>query len=315
MTNRQLVRTLTVAAILGTGAYGCESAAEPRGSLVERPTFQADRAMAHVQRQVDFGPRAPGAPGHAAQLEWMVGLLAEAGATVELDRFDYETTQGDTLALTNVLARFRPGAEQRLLLLTHWDTRPKADQARTALGREAPVPGANDGASGTAVLLELATLMKGQLPPIGIDLLFVDGEDYGPTTDDMFIGAKRFAETRVPDGGWTYGVLLDMVGDADPLFPIEGNSASSALSVAQRVWGVAADLGYGRYFPTRVGQAIQDDHVPLNAAGLQTIDIIDFSYGPGNGYWHTPDDTVDKVSTFTLGMVGEVMAELVYRGG
>ena len=306
---------LSALTILGAVLTGCEASDEPRGSQVDRPAFQADRAMAHVQRQVDFGPRAPGAPGHGEQLEWMVQFLAEAGATVELDRFDYETTQADTLALTNVLARFRLGAEQRLLLLTHWDTRPKADQARTALGREAPVPGANDGASGTAVLLELATLMKGQIPPIGIDLLFVDGEDYGPTTDDMFMGAERFAETRVPDGEWTYAVLLDMVGDADPLFPIEGNSASLALSVAQRVWGIAADLGYGRYFPTRVGQAIQDDHLALNAAGLPTIDIIDFSYGPGNGYWHTPDDTVDKVSTFTLGMVGEVMAELIYRGG
>ncbi len=314
MTNHFRIKA-TTAAWLSLAIAACTGADEPRGPQIERPTFQADRAMAHVARQLDFGPRIPGTQGHDDQLEWMVRFLAERGSTVVLDRFDYVTTSGDTLELTNVMARFRPSDERRLLLLAHWDTRPKSDQARTAFGREVPVPGANDGASGTAILLELASLMSGQPPPVGVDLLFVDGEDYGPTTDDMFIGARRFAETQVPDGNWAYGVLLDMVGDADPSFPIEGNSASSALAVARRVWGIAADLGYGRYFPMDVGQPIQDDHVPLNEAGLQTIDVIDFDYGPGNGYWHTPDDTIDKLSTFTLGMVGEVMAELIYRGG
>ena len=308
-------RALCAPLLLAFLSSACDVTPEARGPLVERGTFQADRAMAHVQTQLAFGPRVPGTDGHAAQLDWMVELLASAGATVELDRFDWVTMGGDTLPLTNVLARFQPEATQRLLILAHWDTRPTSDQARDPAEQSVPVPGANDGASGTAVMLELASLMRGQLPPIGVDLLFVDGEDYGPTTDDMFIGSRRFAETRVPGGNWMYGVLLDMVGDADPLFPIEGNSAAAALGVARRVWGVAADLGYGPYFPTTVGQPISDDHVPLIEAGLPTIDIIDFDYGPGNGYWHTPEDTADKLSTFTLGMVGEVMAELIYRGG
>jgi hypothetical protein len=112
-----------------------------------------------------------------------------------------------------------------------------------------------------------------------------------------------------------YGVLLDMVGDADPLFPIEGNSAEYAPHVVQRVWGVAARLGFGPYFPLDAGRRIGDDHVPLNQAGIPTIDIIDFDYGPGNSYWHTPDDLPEHTSASTLRMVGEVMLELIYTGG
>jgi len=304
----------------------CDTAEAPaRGSQVERPSFQADRAFAHVGTQLDFGPRIPGEPGHAAQLDWMVERLAASGATVVLDRWDYETTGGVTLPLTNVLARYSPEAERRLLLLAHWDTRPESSEA---VGEERlkPVPGANDGASGVAVLLELASMMSVQATTVGVDLLFLDGEDYGPTPDDvangqttanMFIGSKRFAANTPNE--WAYGILLDMVGDTDPSFPIEGFSAQYAPQVAQRVWGIAADLGYGRYFPTRIGLPISDDHVPLNEAGIPTINIIDFVYGPdtktGGQYWHTPQDTLDKVSAFTLGMVGEVVAEVIYRGG
>ena len=112
-----------------------------------------------------------------------------------------------------------------------------------------------------------------------------------------------------------FGVLLDMVGDAEPRFPVEGYSAARAPQVVQRVWGIAARLGYGRYFPLDVVGYINDDHVPLNDAGIPTIDVIDFDYGPENAWWHTPEDTPDKLSARTLGMVGEVVAELLYQGG
>ncbi len=287
------------------------------GPQVERPSFQADRALAHVRTQMAFGPRVPGSEGHSAQLDWMVEMLAGRGAVVMLDRFDYTTTSGEVLPLTNVLARFNAEADRRLLLLTHWDTRPTSEQSPNPADHETPVPGANDGASGTAVLLELAALFQEVLPAVGVDLLFVDGEDYGPETVDMFIGSNRFATSQ--ENVWAYAILIDMVGDADPQFPIEGYSAEYAPEIAQRVWAVANDLGYARYFPERVGTRITDDHLPLNEAGIRTIDIIDFVYGPntktGGQYWHTPEDTIDKVSAFTLGMVGEVLAEVVYRGG
>ena len=221
---------------------------------------------------------------------------------------------GVELFLTNVLARFRPELPDRILLLAHWDTRPKADQAATPEEREMPVPGANDGASGVAVLLELARMMSRQEPATGIDVLFVDGEDYGPGTEDMFLGARYFAENPVEGPRQRFGVLLDMVGDADPTFPIEGYSAQRAPQVARRVWDLAARLGYSRWFPMETGGFVNDDHIPLNDAGIPTIDIIDMNYSRPGGYWHTPDDTPENLSPMTLRMVGEVVAELVYQG-
>jgi Zn-dependent M28 family amino/carboxypeptidase len=178
------------------------------------------------------------------------------------------------------------------------------------------VPGANDGASGTAVLLELAKMMAGTPPPLGVDLLFVDGEDYGPTVEDMFLGARRYASRlgemeRRP----VYGLLLDMVGDADPSFQAEELSVQAAPVVVRKVWDAAERLGYRQFFPGGVGARVIDDHVQLIEAGLPTANLVDFVYGPENRYWHTPEDTPEHVSALTLGMVGEVVAELVYSGG
>jgi Zn-dependent M28 family amino/carboxypeptidase len=221
----------------------------------------------------------------------------------------------DTLTLVNVIARFRPEATRRILLLTHWDTRPRSDQAKDSSLHVIPVPGANDGASGTAVLLTLARLMAGAPPPLGVDLLFVDGEDYGPGVDDMLLGARRYAETVTDDDRPVYGLLLDMVGDAEPLFRVEGISAQYANPVVQKVWRAAERLGYADWFPSAVGQDLTDDHVPLIEARIPTADLIDFSYGPDNAYWHTPDDVPEHVSAATLDMVGKVVTELVYSGG
>ncbi|MGW8265164.1 MAG: M28 family peptidase [Longimicrobiales bacterium] len=282
---------------------------------VERPAFDGAAAHQLIRDQVAFGPRVPGTEGHAAQLAWMEGLLTAWADEIELQPLSFTTSQGVDLDLTNVLARFRPDLEDRILLLTHWDTRPRSDQAQELEDREIPVPGANDGGSGTAILLHLADLMSGHPPPLGVDLLFVDGEDYGPWTQDMFIGSNHFAATMPRPLPWRYGILLDMVGDLDPRFPIEGYSAEYAPLLAQKVWQLAHDLGFGPYFPASVGNRVLDDHLPLNKAGLPTIDIIDFEYGPGNILWHTPDDVPGNTSPETLRMVGEVVTELVYRGG
>jgi glutaminyl-peptide cyclotransferase len=282
--------------------------------LAERPAFDGDSAFAHVLTQVGFGPRIPGTEGHAAQARWMVELLQAWADTVVTQEFTWTTSGGETLELVNVMGRFLPDREHRILLLAHWDTRPKADQAATPEEREMPVPGANDGASGVAVLLELARMMSRQEPATGIDVLFVDGEDYGPGTEDMFLGARYFAENPVEGPRQRFGVLLDMVGDADPTFPIEGYSAQRAPQVARRVWDLAARLGYSRWFPMETGGFVNDDHIPLNDAGIPTIDIIDMNYSRPGGYWHTPDDTPENLSPMTLRMVGEVVAELVYQG-
>jgi Zn-dependent M28 family amino/carboxypeptidase len=200
-------------------------------------------------------------------------------------------------------------------LLAHWDTRPRSDAAVDSALRDTPVPGANDGASGTAVLLGLARLFAAAPPPMGVDLLFTDGEDFGPGVEDMLLGARRYASTLPAEGRPVYGVLLDMVGDADASFPVEEFSAQLAEVVVRRVWRAAERLGYRDFFPSAVGQRLLDDHVPLNEAGLPTANLVDFSYGPGNRYWHTPEDTPERLSARTLEMVGEVVAELIYAGG
>ncbi|MDP9348716.1 MAG: M28 family peptidase, partial [Gemmatimonadota bacterium] len=211
------IRSLFLLSLLLSGcndAGGGDSAGDG-DAPVQRvaPPFDAGRAMEHVRRQVGFGPRVPGSEGHRAQLEWMRSFLAEKADTVVVQPFTYTTTGGETLRLTNLFARFRPELTERVLLVAHWDTRPRADQAPDPADRARPIPGANDGASGVAVLMELASLFARRPPPVGVDLLLVDGEDYGPTGDDMYLGAKHFARNPPPGYRPLYGVLLDMVGD------------------------------------------------------------------------------------------------------
>ena len=312
---RRSVRALALAATLG-GALLTACADEPAGPTPGSPSFDGQLALELVERQVAFGPRVPGSEGHAAQLAWMLDRLDSLAPVVEADTFTHVTTSGvDTLTLVNVLARFRPDETRRIVLLAHWDTRPTADEEADPALRDIPIPGANDGGSGTAVLLALAGLLAETPPPLGIDLLLVDGEDYGPGVEDMLLGARRYADTVDEDDRPVYGVLLDMVGDADPSFPVEGISAQAASPVVRKIWRAAERLGYRDVFPTSVGRDLTDDHVPLIQAGIPTANVIDFTYGPNNGWWHTAEDRPDKLSAETLGMVGAVVTELIYSGG
>lgn len=308
-----VTRALAITLALLAALAACDDA--PEGPTPGRPAFEGEPAMELVRRQVEFGPRVPGTEGHERQLDWMLARLDSLAPRVVADTFPHVTAAGDSLALVNVLARFSVEASRRILFLAHWDTRPTSDEEADSAARALPVPGANDGASGTAVLLQLASIMAESPPPVGVDLLFVDGEDYGPGVEDMLLGARRYAETLPEEGRPVYGVLLDMVGDADPLFPVEGYSAQFANPVVRKVWRIAERLGYEEFFPTSVGRNLTDDHVPLNQAGLPTVNVIDFTYGPGNAYWHTQRDVPEHVSASTLEMVGEVMTELIYSGG
>jgi hypothetical protein len=312
MTSRRLLLLLGLAVSFAA----CRDAGGSNGNaaIVNAPKFSADSAYAFLKKQVEFGPRVAGTPGHAQQLEWMTGLLRSWADTVELQPFTHDA-EGTRLDMTNVFARVRPTASDRVLLVAHWDTRPRADGESDPGRRTMPIPGANDGASGTAVLLELARVLSLQDPPIGVDLLFVDGEDYGPFGDDMYLGAKHFAANLPAGYKPLYGIVVDMVGDENPVYQIEGNSESSAPEIVQRVWRLAEQLGHGGVFQNRSGITVEDDHVPLNRAGIRTIDIIDFDYGPGNSYWHTLEDDVDNTSPRGLGIVGDVLVALIYRGG
>ncbi|HET6362446.1 MAG TPA: M28 family peptidase [Gemmatimonadota bacterium] len=282
-----------------------------------RGAFDAGLADSLVARQVAFGPRVPGSEAHAAALEWMTAYLRERADTVEQMPFTHVTAHGDTLRLANVWARFQPAATQRILLTAHWDSRPVSERAADPFARADPLPGANDGASGVAVLLALADELAEMPPAVGVDILLTDGEDWGhdpesfaTEVEDMLLGARHFASTH-SDYRPLFGILLDMVGERDARFTQEQNSLALAPEVVRRVWDMAEDLGYGEFFPERIGPAVNDDHVVLNEAGIRTIDIIDFDYP----YWHTPEDTPDKVDAETLGAVGDVLLALIRRLG
>ena len=310
-------RALGVVAALAFAACGGDGGSA-NGQMVPvagAPEFPADSAFELLRRQVEFGPRVPGSEGHAAQLAWMTEFLRERADTLLLQPFTHSTAAGETLELTNLFARFRPDDGTRILVLAHWDTRPRADLEGTPEDRATPIPGANDGGSGTAVLLQLADVLARHPPPIGVDILLVDGEDWGPGSQDMYLGAKYFAANRPPGYRPLYGVLVDLVGDRNPVYPIEGNSQQYAPEVVDRVWRMAERLGHGARFPRRSGIPITDDHIPLNHAGIRTINIIDFDYGPGNRYWHTLEDDLDQVAPTGLGVVGEVLVALIWNGG
>jgi glutaminyl-peptide cyclotransferase len=307
---------LGLAAIVSVACADSGSGQRPAAVAIDTtrlPHFDGDASFELLKHQVAFGPRVPGTAGHAAQLQWMTSYLTARADTVILQHFTHTTRAGATLRLTNVLARFRPELRDRILVLAHWDTRPTADMDvdRT----DEPIPGANDGASGVAVLLHLAEILSRNPAPIGVDVLLVDGEDFGPGEADMYLGAKHFAANQPRGYPPLYGVLADMVGDRQPMFPVEGNSQRLAPEVVERVWSVAEQLGLGAYFPRRVGSWVTDDHIPLNDAGIRTVNIIDFDYGPANMFWHTHRDSVENTGPLGLELVGRVLTALIYSGG
>lgn len=299
----------TLAVLVGT-AVGCGAGAATRD-------FDGEIALQYVARQMEFGPRVPGTDAHVATGDWILSMLQERADTTEVQAFTHVTVEGDTLPLRNFIGRFRPEATDRVLYVAHWDTRPVADRSANLADQRRPVPGANDGASGVALLLGVADALKRVPPAVGVDLLFVDGEDYGDfgADRDVFLGSRHYASrldrSRLP----LFGVVWDMVGDRDLEIYQEQHSVTRAPEVVRRVWSVADELGYGRVFRDDVRHMISDDHLPLLDVGVRAIDVIDFDYGPSNAWWHTTDDTIDKVSAESLQWVGDVAMALIRRMG
>ena len=283
-----------------------------------RTAFDGAAALSYASAQLAFGPRVPGTPAHVKAGDWIVTMMRQRADTVIEQRFTHRTADGKVLPLRNVLARFRPSATQRVLYVTHWDTRPTADEDRVLGNRGTPIPGANDGAAGVGMFVALGDALKKTPANVGVDLLFVDGEDYGASFDppyvDVLLGSQFFA-AHLPSADYrpVYGVLWDMIGDKDLNIYQEARSVTSAPEVVSRVWQKAADLGYAKYFIARGGQEVIDDHVPLIAKGLRVIDVIDIDYGPSapNGYHHTLQDTIDKISAQSLQVVGDVALALL----
>lgn len=319
-------RAATLLGILLLFAAGCDQSGdeglhfEKKGRNV--PAFSADSAYHFVQKQVDFGPRNPGSAAHRQQLDYMRQKLeAYAGSgNVFVQRFDHVGYDADTLHLANVIAAFNPTNPDRIMLSAHWDTRPRAEQADSA--KNQPILGADDGGSGVAVLLELARLFKDHKPPVGVDIIFFDGEDYGREGDQSryFLGSRYWAQNPpVPGYHPRFGILLDMVGGKDAVFPKEVMSKRYAPNLVDEIWSIAGQMNYTTLFPDREGAGISDDHLVINdILQIPTIDIIHHRAG-ANGravfppYWHTHRDNMDIISRPTLQATGDILAELVYN--
>jgi glutaminyl-peptide cyclotransferase len=291
-----------------------------QGEARPKTSFSGDSALSYLRTQVAFGPRIPGTAGHRNAGDWILARMRERADTVVVQSWTHVTARGDSLPLRNILARWRPAESQRVLYVTHWDTRPVSDEATDPARRVMPVPGANDGASGVGLFVALGDALHKVPPTVGVDLLFVDGEDYGDFDKDVdvLLGSRYFADhLPAPDYRPLFGVLWDMIGDAELQIYQEGNSMQNAPEVVDRVWRAAADLGYGQVFIPQGKYTLTDDHVPLQKKGLRVIDVIDFDYprpafaGQHAGYHHTPDDTIDKVSARSLQIVGDVALTLV----
>ncbi|HTX19469.1 MAG TPA: M28 family peptidase [Bacteroidota bacterium] len=278
--------------------------------MTHTPEFDGNQAFTYLTAQTNCGPRNPNSAGHEKCLQYLATTLDGLAAKVTRQEFTVKGYDGEALKLTNIFASFNPDDTARILFLAHWDTRPRADEEKDVALQDRPIPGANDGASGVAILLELAAMMKKNPPPIGVDLLLVDGEDYGTRhdLDNYFLGSKHFMEVKPASYKPRFAILLDMVGYRDLRIPMEQNSMQMAPAVVELLWSTAERVGVTQ-FVNIPGDQISDDHLALNKGGIPTADVIDFQYP----YWHTLKDTPDKCSAESLEAVGTVLAHVIYE--
>lgn len=288
---------------------------------VQVPQFDADSAYQYVKAQVDFGPRMPNSKGHVACGNYLADKLAEHGAKVTNQYADLLAFDGTLLKARNIIGSYKPESKKRIALFAHWDTRPWADNDPDEKNHKTPILGANDGASGVGVLLEIARLINQQQPELGIDLIFFDAEDWGSSEVEgsWCLGAQHWARNpHVPNYNARFGILLDMVGGKDATFYKEAYSEQFAPDVNKKVWKKANQLGYGRYFINEYGGGTTDDHLYVNnIAKIKTIDIVPHhpeceasSFGPT---WHTVNDNMDNIDRSTLKAVGQTVLDVIYN--
>lgn len=306
---------------------GCGSGSESENQLTfekkgkKVPSFNADSAYHFIEQQVAMGPRNPNSKGHNQTKQYLLKKLQSYASdrTVYPQNFSAEGYEGDTLGLTNIIAAFNPQAKDRIMLCAHWDTRPRAD--KDTIRTQEPILGADDGGSGVGVLLELARLFKQYNPPIGVDIVLFDGEDYGKegTLSKYFLGSRYWSDNPpVPGYNPRFAILLDMVGGKDAQFPREQYSMQYAPGLVNEIWGIAHNMGYSNLFLDKSGSAVSDDHVIINRElGIPTINIINHRVTPDGTefapYWHTHNDDMDIIQKSTLQKVGSVLAELIYN--
>lgn len=298
----------------------------PKVELLKTPTFDSEAAFKYVEKQVAFGPRVPNTEAHKKCASWLESELKAAGLTVNVQEAKVTAFNGLELNIFNIMGQFNPDAEKRILLSAHWDSRPFAD--RDSQNQNKPIDGANDGASGVGVLLALADVISQDtsLKNIGVDIVFFDAEDYGQPQASM-VGSNsattwclgsQYWSANLPIEGYTaeFGVLLDMVGAKDAIFPKESYSMQYAQSQTNMIWRIAQAMGHEKQFPNLIGNPITDDHVFVNTiAKIPTVDIL--HYDPNRSdffpHHHRHTDNIEIIDAKMLGIVGDVLLQVIYQ--
>ncbi len=291
---------------------------------IERPSFDADSAYLFIKQQVDFGPRFPNNEAHAKCANFLKNKLQEYGLTSTIQLGSAKTFNNKNITIKNIIGEYNPEAKNRILLFAHWDSRPFADQDTKDLTK--PILGANDGASGVGILIEVARQLSIKKPTIGVDIIFFDAEDYGQPnsamtmmdSDSWCLGSQYWAKNlHKPNYKADFGILLDMVGNANALFTQESISMKYAPQIVAKVWNTAAELGYSNHFVTEQTFFVgTDDHKYVNQiANIPSIDIIHYERSTGNFHqsWHTHNDNMEVISKPTLSAVGETLLAVIYK--
>lgn len=311
----------------GSPEQGSTTTTTPQTTVVtsKAPTFEADSAYTYVANQVAFGPRVPNSKAHKQCGDYLAAELTRFGAQLYVQEANLKAYDGTLLEARNLIGSYNPEQSKRVLLFAHWDSRPYSDHDPDPANRRKPLDGADDGASGVGVLLEIARQLGQQAPNIGVDILFCDAEDYGTPEfvddykpDTWCLGSQFWAKNpHVKNYKAEFGILLDMVGGKGATFFREYQSKRSAAPILEMVWSKARDLGYGKYFINADGGAITDDHqYVISGRGIPSIDIINYDPDTETGfapYWHTQKDNMDNIDRETLKAVGQTVLEVIYN--
>jgi Zn-dependent M28 family amino/carboxypeptidase len=309
----------------GTGKKSGSAKKEP--VKINVPAFNADSAFLYVKKQVGFGPRVPNTDNHSKCGEYLISSLRKFSDTIYIQAFKAKAFDGSVLNAKNIIGSFNPKNQNRILLCSHWDSRPFADHDPNPALRKTPIDGANDGASGAAILLEIARQLHLTKPTIGVDIFLIDVEDYGPphdlehenSNDYYCLGSQYWSKNpHDPDYVARYGILLDMVGASNARFYMEGFSLNYASGILKKVWNTAERIGYGSYFLFEQAGYIDDDHKYLNEiAKIPSIDIIhlepDLPSGSFFEHWHTTGDKIEVIDKETLKAVGQTLLTVIFE--
>ena len=286
------------------------------GCQTRIPVFNGDAAFTHLVAQCDFGPRNPGSVGHQKALDYFLNVLTTLADTVSTQSFtEIMPRSKQKVEMHNIIAQFNPKAKKQIMISAHWDTRPWGDRSLSIMRKDQPILGANDGASGVAILLELAKVLHDNPQKIGVNLVLFDAEDFGSSGDSWSYckGSQYFAK-NLPITLPEYAINLDMVGDANLEIYIERISYKQNPSLVLELWGLAEELKLSG-FKKMAKHSIFDDHVPLyELAGIPAVDIIDFDYpDEKTNYHHTYNDIVENCSPESLRQVGTLMVHHIYN--